>query len=177
MGFIDGLKNGAKKVVGIEDYDDDEILTEEEISNAKANIVKELPEETVKQKDNNLYSSYDNSKKEQDKRSHNMSRSFSSNGTTNLKLIVIEPRNFEEASKLVDNLKSKKPIIVNLEKLETETAKQIFDFLSGAIYALEGSVTKVTSNIFIFTPSNVRVTESKDDREVPKKKDDTNPWS
>ncbi len=74
-----------------------------------------------------------------------------------LKLIVIEPREFDESPKLVDSLKAKKPIIINLEKLDTDIARKIFDFLSGATYALDGNVQKVANNIFIFAPENVDI--------------------
>lgn len=42
-------------------------------------------------------------------------------------------------------------------KLENETARKIFDFLSGATYALDGNVQKVANNIFVFAPENVDV--------------------
>ena len=74
-----------------------------------------------------------------------------------VKMVVLEPKGFEEAPKLVDNLKSRKPVIINLEKLETEKARKIFDFLSGATYALNGNVQKVANNIFVFAPDNVDV--------------------
>jgi cell division inhibitor SepF len=77
--------------------------------------------------------------------------------TNAFKLILIEPRSFEECPKLVDSLKSKKPVIINLERLDVEVAKKIFDFLSGATYALDGRVQKVANNIFIFAPANVDI--------------------
>ena len=55
----------------------------------------------------------------------------------------------------MDSLKAKKPVIINLENLETDTARKIFDFLSGATYALNGNVQKVANNIFVFAPENV----------------------
>lgn len=74
------------------------------------------------------------------------------------KMVVIEPKTFDECPKLVDNLKAKKPVIINLEKVESDTARKMFDFLSGATYALNGNVQKVANNIFIFAPDNVDVT-------------------
>ena len=76
------------------------------------------------------------------------------------KMVVLEPKGFEEAPKLVDNLKSRKPVIVNLERLESDTARKIFDFLSGATYALNGNVQKVANNIFVFAPENVDINSS-----------------
>lgn len=77
-----------------------------------------------------------------------------------MKLIVNEPSTFEDCSKIADNLKNRKPVIINLEKLETETAKRIFDFVSGATYALDGSVQKVANNIFVFAPDNVDISSN-----------------
>lgn len=78
--------------------------------------------------------------------------------TSAFKLVVIEPSGFDECPKLVDSLKSKKPIIINLERIESDTARKIFDFLSGATYALNGNVQKVANNIFVFAPENVDIT-------------------
>ena len=77
--------------------------------------------------------------------------------TSAQKIVVIEPQGFDESPRLVDSLKAKKPVIINLENLETDTARKIFDFLSGATYALNGNVQKVANNIFVFAPENVSV--------------------
>ena len=76
------------------------------------------------------------------------------------KMVVTMPKSFDECPKLVDNLRNKKPVIINLETLPTEVARKIFDFLSGATYALDGNVQKVADSIFIFAPENVDVTAS-----------------
>ena len=77
--------------------------------------------------------------------------------TTKFKIVVIEPRVFDECPKLVDSLKNRKPVIINLENIEPDTARKIFDFLSGATYALNGNVQKIAQNIFVFLPENVDV--------------------
>ena len=82
--------------------------------------------------------------------------------TRPLNMIVIEPQKFEDCQKLVDSLKAKKPIIINLEKVESDLARTIFDFLSGATYALNGNVQKVSANIFLFAPENVDITAKQD---------------
>ncbi len=80
-----------------------------------------------------------------------------------VKLLVIEPNSFDECSALVDNLTAKKPLVINLEKLDTQVAKRIFDFLSGAIYALDGKIQRVANNIFVFAPANVDITSNVDE--------------
>ena len=80
--------------------------------------------------------------------------------TSKFNIVVIEPKSFDECPRLVDNLKARKPVIVNLEKIETETARKIFDFLSGATYAVNGDLQKIANNIFVFLPANVEVSTS-----------------
>jgi cell division inhibitor SepF len=77
--------------------------------------------------------------------------------TSRFNLVVTEPSCFDECPKLVDSLKARKPIIINLEKVETDVARKIFDFLSGATYALNGNMQKIANNIFVFVPENVNV--------------------
>ena len=135
MGLLDKLKD----VVGIEEIEDDE-LTEEEVRRAE----RQMERQTMVP------------------RTHS-SRQMRENVvplnrmTAAMKLVVIEPTSFDESSKLVDSLKERKPIIVNLEKMDTTTAKKIFDFLSGATYALNGNVQKIANNIFLFAPENVDI--------------------
>lgn len=166
MGFADSFK----KVIGLTDIDDDEIVTEEELNAERNKLAKETRRETVKE--TTREKSYTPSYREMSTESKHVTGSyhgyepkagekrFSATGTSSFKLILIEPKNFDESPKLVDSLKAKKPVIINLEKLETEVARKIFDFLSGATYALDGKVQKIANNIFIFTPENVSVNAS-----------------
>ncbi|WP_077367312.1 cell division protein SepF [Anaerosalibacter sp. Marseille-P3206] len=75
----------------------------------------------------------------------------------NMKLVVHEPLNYEDAPKIIDDLKMRKTVVINLENLELETKKQIFDFVSGGIYAIEGNIHKVTKDIFVLAPNNVEI--------------------
>lgn len=74
-----------------------------------------------------------------------------------LKVVVAEPKVFEDVQGLADNLKNRRPVIVNLERAEPELAKRVVDFISGATYALNGSLQKVGSGIFLFVPSNMDI--------------------
>ena len=97
-------------------------------------------------------------------------------GPNQFKMIVIEPQSFDECPRLVDSLKGRKPIIINLEKIETDAARKIFDFLSGATYALNGNVQKVANNIFIFAPENVDVAAYIDQQAPGHTTSINNPW-
>lgn len=77
--------------------------------------------------------------------------------TTQMKVVLFEPTDFEEAPNIVDNLKSRKPVIINLENIDSDLAKKFFDFLNGALYALEGNIQKISSGIFLLAPNNVDI--------------------
>ncbi|EMS71889.1 cell division protein SepF [Ruminiclostridium cellobioparum] len=73
------------------------------------------------------------------------------------KMVVSQPDTFDDAQDICDHLKSKKPVVINLEGIEKADAQRIIDFLSGSIYALDGSIQKVSSDIFVIAPNNVDV--------------------
>lgn len=76
-------------------------------------------------------------------------------------IVLFEPTNFEEGRKIADNLKARKPVVVNLEKMDHDTARRCIDFLSGTIYALNGSVEKIAESVFLFAPSSVSIEETR----------------
>jgi cell division inhibitor SepF len=96
--------------------------------------------------------------------------------TTKFKIVVTEPKTLDECPKLVDSLKSKKPVIINLGYLENDTARKVFDFLSGATYALGGRVQKIEQNIFVFLPENVDIQASAESEGFKYGDDKGNPW-
>lgn len=74
-----------------------------------------------------------------------------------VKVVVVEPRSFDEVQGITDNLKNRRPVIVNLEQAEPDLAKRVVDFVSGATYALNGSLQKVGNGIFLFVPNNIDI--------------------
>ena len=77
--------------------------------------------------------------------------------SSQFKVVVMQPENFEDARDICDHLKSKKPVIINLEEVQKECAQRIVDFLSGSVYALDGEIQKVSAGIFLIAPSNVDI--------------------
>jgi cell division inhibitor SepF len=77
--------------------------------------------------------------------------------TSQFKVVIMQPENYDDAQEICDHLKNKKPVVINLEDIEKADAQRIIDFLSGAVYALEGSIQKVTTGIFLIAPNNVDI--------------------
>lgn len=76
------------------------------------------------------------------------------------KVLLVEPRSFEEVQTIADQLRSRRPVILNLEHIEKDNkdvAQRILNFLSGATYALGGSSQRISNAIFFFAPQGVDV--------------------
>jgi len=74
-----------------------------------------------------------------------------------VRMVVLQPQSMEDTQTVIDNLRLGKPVIVNLENLSGDAAQRLLDFISGAIYALEGNVRKVSRGIFLLAPDGVDI--------------------
>lgn len=75
-----------------------------------------------------------------------------------LEIVVLQPRTFEDARGAADYLKTRRPVVVNLQGSHGELARRIVDFTSGVTYALDGHMLRVGEEIFLFTPNHVAIT-------------------
>ena len=64
-------------------------------------------------------------------------------------------KQFDEAAEIADSLRAHQAVLMNLEATETDTARRLLDFLSGAAYALGGRVMRVSAQAYIIAPTNV----------------------
>lgn len=127
-----GLMDKMKAVIGLDSeeyYDDDEIITNNDVDEP----VGEVRSYGRKNKIVNIHA------------------------TTQLKVVVMQPEDFDDVRGIADHLKTKKPVIINLEDMDADTARRIVDFLSGAVYGLDGNIQKVSSGIFLIAPYNVSI--------------------
>ena len=77
--------------------------------------------------------------------------------TTQLKVVLVKPDRFENASEIADQLKDKRTVVLNLESTNKDVARRLVDFLSGVAYAGEGKIKKVAANTYIITPYHVEL--------------------
>ena len=71
------------------------------------------------------------------------------------KVIIREPNEYSDAQDIADCLKENYPVFINLQRLEKSQAKRVVDFLSGTIYAIDGDIKRVGTNLFLCTPQSV----------------------
>ena len=73
------------------------------------------------------------------------------------KVVITQPEAYEDVEEIGEYLKQRKSVIVNLESINKDDGKRILDFLSGASFALEGSIQKVSNLIYLITPKTVEI--------------------
>jgi cell division inhibitor SepF len=79
-------------------------------------------------------------------------------GTQNTsEMVLIEPRAFDEMPQVIDALKQRKSVILNMTLIRQEEAQRAVDFVAGGTYAIDGHYERIGDNIFLFTPSCVQV--------------------
>ena len=83
---------------------------------------------------------------------------------TDMKVFICEPEKYEDCTKAVDEIKNRKVVVLNIEGMELEDQKQVFEFIKGAVYALEASIQKVSNGIFVLAPNNVQIDGRLSDR-------------
>ena len=135
MGFMDEIK----KIIhpyDDEDYDYEEELEEEEKAGSRT-IFEERKEE----------------RKAEDR--HN--KVVNIHATAALKVVLVKPERFENASEIADHLREKRTVVLNLESTNKDVARRLIDFLSGVAYAGDGKIKRVAANTYIITPYSVDI--------------------
>ncbi len=72
-------------------------------------------------------------------------------------VVLFRPTSFNDTSKAADDLRNRKAVLLNLENVDKAMSRRVVDFLSGCVYAVDGSVKKVAQNAYIFCPHNMDV--------------------
>ena len=133
-----GLMDELKKI--IHPYDDEDYDYEDDF------------EEPVKESSRSLFDD-----RKDDRREDRRNKVVNIHATTQLKVVLVKPDRFENASEIADQLKDKRTVVLNLESTNKDVARRLIDFLSGVAYAGEGKIKKVAANTYIITPYHVEL--------------------
>ena len=79
------------------------------------------------------------------------------NTTTQLRVVLVKPERFADASTIADHLNAKRTVVLNLESTNKEVSRRLVDFLSGVAYANNGEMKRVAASTYIITPFNVDI--------------------
>ena len=138
-----GLMDELKKI--IHPYDDEDYDYEDDF------------EEPVKESSRSLFDDRKDDRREDRRSEDRHNKVVNIHATTQLKVVLVKPERFENASEIADHLKEKRTVVLNLESANKDVARRLIDFLSGVAYAGEGKIKKVAANTYIITPYSVDI--------------------
>lgn len=155
------MANFLYKLLGMfsltDDYDDDDEYDdeddfdeEEEEDEAPRFRVKKDREKSVKEKE---YTAEPKVEKKNNVLPYNKKTSKNAG----MSVCVIKPTSLEDGREISDMLTSGKAVVLNLEDVDGDMAQRIIDFSSGACYSMGGNLQKVSTYIFVVTPSSVDI--------------------
>jgi cell division inhibitor SepF len=75
-------------------------------------------------------------------------------------VVVMEPRSFEEMPQVIQALRERKSVVLNLTIMDPDQAQRAVDFVAGGTYAIDGHQERIGESIFLFTPSCVQVSNA-----------------
>ena len=138
-----GLMDELKKI--IHPYDDEDYDYEDDF------------EEPVKESSRSLFDDRKDERREDRRSEDRHNKVVNIHATTQLKVVLVKPERFENASEIADHLKEKRTVVLNLESTNKEVSRRLVDFLSGVAYANNGQIKRVANSTFIITPYNVDI--------------------
>lgn len=114
----------------------------------------EFPAESKKDRTSSFF---DDRRDERERIEERRNKVVNIHATTQLKVVLVKPERFENASEIADHLKEKRTVVINLESTNKDIARRLVDFLSGVAYAGEGKIKKVANSTYIITPYHVDI--------------------
>lgn len=81
-------------------------------------------------------------------------------------VVLFHAKTFDDAARAADELRRKKAVILNMENVDKSLTRRVVDFLSGSVYALDGSVKKIAQSTYLFCPHNMDVVGDLENVEV-----------
>ena len=73
------------------------------------------------------------------------------------RITTLHPRTYNEARTVGENFREGVPVIMNLSDMDDADAKRLVDFAAGLVFAVRGTIERVTNKVFLLSPPNVAV--------------------
>jgi cell division inhibitor SepF len=73
------------------------------------------------------------------------------------RITTLHPRTYNEARTIGENFREGVPVIMNLSEMDDADAKRLVDFAAGLVFAVRGTIERVTAKVFLLSPPNVTV--------------------
>lgn len=73
------------------------------------------------------------------------------------KIVILKPKCFNDTLAVADELKIRRPVVLDVGALDPDEARRVVDFVSGTVYGVDGNMQKVSGGIFLATPAHMDI--------------------
>jgi cell division inhibitor SepF len=73
------------------------------------------------------------------------------------RITTLHPTTYNEARVIGENFRDGIPVIMNLSEMSDADAKRLVDFAAGLVFAVHGTIERITNKVFLLSPPNVSV--------------------
>lgn len=91
---------------------------------------------------------------------HGQAQASASSSVDPYSIHTIHPRSYNEARRIGEEFRAGAPVIMNLTEMDDTDAKRIVDFAAGLVFAIHGSMERITKKVFLLSPANVDVRDA-----------------
>lgn len=157
------IKNKFKNFFYLEEYEDDDQQQQQQQQQQQKQAHQQQAHQQTQRYEKPELTQPDVRKAPKDRRQKPVETTTVSNlvslqsASKSSKMILAEPRVYAEAQDIAENLKNKRAVVVNLQRIEKDQGLRIIDFLSGTVYALGGDIQRIGTDIFLCVPDTVEV--------------------
>jgi len=159
MGVLDKFLDVIK--LSDDEYDDDDFFEDDDFDD---DYEEEKPKKGLFKREKPSYDMDEEEEEHEPKRSGRANnnkvtpmRQPARRSAPAMEVCVIKPNNMEDSREITETLLGGRTVILNLEGLDLEDAQRIIDFISGATFAIDGNLQKISNSIFLVTPANVDI--------------------
>ncbi|WP_313409721.1 cell division protein SepF [Aeromicrobium sp.] len=72
---------------------------------------------------------------------------------------TVTPRTYNDARTIGESFRSGVPVIMNLSDIGDDDAKRLVDFAAGLVFAVHGTINRITAKVFLLSPEGVQVSD------------------
>ena len=160
--FLDSMKlyddDDAEEEEYTEGFIPDDEEEEEEVKPKKSLFARRQPREEEEEEEEGEIEERVVEERPRPVRASRSSAPVRTSSRADMEVNMIKPSSMEDARDICDMLLSGRAVVINLEGVQVDLAQRIIDFSSGACYSIDGNLQKISSYIFIITPSNIELT-------------------
>lgn len=72
---------------------------------------------------------------------------------------TVTPRTYNDARTIGEHFRAGVPVIMNLSDIGDDDAKRLVDFAAGLVFAVHGTINRITAKVFLLSPESIQVSE------------------